>query len=161
MPTVVKTFNYTGTLQQATIPAGSTSIDVYLWAGAGGGGGSDAGGPGGTGAAASDAASHWRAKGYTAEAFVDAAGRPAWRDRILRSSGYREARLLCTHGELAVLIGAPAGGGAAAADRATGKPVSAGWTRLIAGEWATLSIGIAHELRNAGDRPTSWVYVMR
>ena len=51
MPTVVKTFNYTGTLQQATIPAGSTSIDVYLWGGAGGGGGSDAGGPGGTGAA--------------------------------------------------------------------------------------------------------------
>ena len=51
MPTVVKTFTYTGTLQQANIPAGTTSIDVYLWGGAGGGGGSDAGGPGGTGAA--------------------------------------------------------------------------------------------------------------
>jgi len=51
MATVVKTFNYTGTLQQATIPAGTTSIDVHLWGGAGGGGGSDAGGPGGTGAA--------------------------------------------------------------------------------------------------------------
>ena len=51
MVAVVKTFNYTGTLQQATIPAGTTSIDVYLWGGAGGGGGSDAGGPGGTGAA--------------------------------------------------------------------------------------------------------------
>ena len=51
MATVVKTFNYTGTLQQATIPPGTTSIDVYLWGGAGGGGGSDAGGPGGTGAA--------------------------------------------------------------------------------------------------------------
>jgi len=51
MVSVVKTFNYTGTLQQATIPPGTTSIDVYLWGGAGGGGGSDAGGPGGTGAA--------------------------------------------------------------------------------------------------------------
>jgi hypothetical protein len=51
MVAVVKTFNYTGTLQQATIPPGTTSIDVYLWGGAGGGGGSDAGGPGGTGAA--------------------------------------------------------------------------------------------------------------
>lgn len=51
MVAVVKTFNYTGTLQQATIPAGTTSIDVHLWGGAGGGGGSDAGGPGGTGAA--------------------------------------------------------------------------------------------------------------
>jgi len=51
MVAVVKTFNYTGTLQQATIPPGTTSIDVYLWGGAGGGGSSDAGGPGGTGAA--------------------------------------------------------------------------------------------------------------
>ena len=51
MVAVVKTFNYTGTLQQATIPPGTTSIDVYLWAGAGGGGGADAGGSGGTGAA--------------------------------------------------------------------------------------------------------------
>ena len=51
MVAVVKTFNYTGTLQQATIPPGTTSIDVHLWGGAGGGGGSDAGGPGGTGAA--------------------------------------------------------------------------------------------------------------
>ena len=51
MAAVTKTFNYTGTLQQATIPPGTTSIDLYLWGGAGGGGGSDAGGPGGTGAA--------------------------------------------------------------------------------------------------------------
>ena len=51
MVAVVKTFNYTGTLQQATIPPGTTSIDVYLWAGAGGGGGSDSGGPGASGAA--------------------------------------------------------------------------------------------------------------
>ena len=51
MTTVTKTFNYTGTLQQADIPAGTTSIDIYLWGGAGGGGSSDAGGPGGPGAA--------------------------------------------------------------------------------------------------------------
>ena len=51
MVAVVRTFNYSGTVQQATIPPGTTSIDVYLWAGAGGGGGSDAGGPGGPGAA--------------------------------------------------------------------------------------------------------------
>ena len=51
MATVTKTFLYTGTLQQATIPPGTTSIDIYLWGGAGGGGSSDAGGPGGTGAA--------------------------------------------------------------------------------------------------------------
>jgi len=51
MVAVVKTFNYTGTLQQTTIPAGTTSIDVHLWGGAGGGGGGDRAGPGGTGAA--------------------------------------------------------------------------------------------------------------
>ena len=51
MVAVVKTLNYTGTLQQVTIPPGTTSIDLYLWGGAGGGGSSDAGGPGGTGAA--------------------------------------------------------------------------------------------------------------
>mgnify|MGYP001231821303 CR=1 FL=1 len=38
MPTITKTFNYTGTLQEAIIPAGTTSIDVHLWGGAGGGG---------------------------------------------------------------------------------------------------------------------------
>ena len=51
MVAVVKTFNYSGTLNQVTIPPGTTSIDVHLWGGAGGGGSSDAGGPGGTGAA--------------------------------------------------------------------------------------------------------------
>ena len=51
MVAVVKTFNYTGTLQQTTIPAGTTSIDVYLWGGAGGGGGGDRAGPGASGAA--------------------------------------------------------------------------------------------------------------
>ena len=51
MPTITKTFNYTGTLQEAIIPAGTTSIDVHLWGGAGGGGSSDQGGPGASGAA--------------------------------------------------------------------------------------------------------------
>tara|TARA_Y100000592_G_scaffold88154_1_gene143600 strand:+ start:3559 stop:4989 length:1431 start_codon:yes stop_codon:yes gene_type:complete len=51
MVAVVKTFNYSGTLQQATIPPGTTSIDVFLWGGAGGGGNGDRAGPGGTGAA--------------------------------------------------------------------------------------------------------------
>ena len=51
MPTVVKTFTYTGTTQQVTIPAGTTSMDISLWGGGGGGGGGDAGGPGGVGAA--------------------------------------------------------------------------------------------------------------
>ena len=50
MVQVVRTFNFTGTLQQADIPPGTTTIDLYLWGGAGGGGSSDAGGPGGTGA---------------------------------------------------------------------------------------------------------------
>ena len=51
MPTVIKKFQYSGTLQQVDIPAGTTSVDMYLWGGAGGAGGSDAGGPGGNGAA--------------------------------------------------------------------------------------------------------------
>ena len=46
MATVTKTFDYSGTLQQATIPPGTTSIDIIIWGGAGGGGGADAGGPG-------------------------------------------------------------------------------------------------------------------
>ena len=50
MPTITKTFLYTGTLNQATIPAGTNSIDMYLWGGAGGGGGTDSQ-PGGVGAA--------------------------------------------------------------------------------------------------------------
>ena len=49
MASVVKTFNYTGTLQQANIPPGTTSIDVYLWGGAGGGDGGWGGGAGGSG----------------------------------------------------------------------------------------------------------------
>jgi hypothetical protein len=51
MPTITKTFTYTGTVQEVAIPAGTNSMDIYLWGGAGGGGGGDAGGPGGVGAA--------------------------------------------------------------------------------------------------------------
>ena len=51
MPTVIKKFVYSGTLQQVSVPAGTTSVDMYLWGGAGGAGGADAGGPGGNGAA--------------------------------------------------------------------------------------------------------------
>lgn len=51
MPTIIKKFQYSGTLNQVTIPAGTTSVDIYLWGGAGGAGGADAGGPGGNGAA--------------------------------------------------------------------------------------------------------------
>ena len=51
MPTVIKKFVYSGTLRQVSIPAGTTSVDMYLWGGAGGAGGADAGGPGGNGAA--------------------------------------------------------------------------------------------------------------
>ena len=41
MATVTKTFDYSGTLQQATIPPGTTSIDIIIWGGAGGGGGAN------------------------------------------------------------------------------------------------------------------------
>ena len=56
MPDFINTFTYTGTLQQAVIPAGTTSMDVYLWGGAGGGGGSDtySGAPGAAGHFVSD-----------------------------------------------------------------------------------------------------------
>jgi len=51
MPTITKIFTYTGTTQQATIPAGAASMDMYLWGGGGGGGGGDSAGPGRQGAA--------------------------------------------------------------------------------------------------------------
>jgi hypothetical protein len=50
MPTQIKTFTYTGTTQVLTIPAGTTSMDVYLWGSGGGGGGGDQSGPGQVGA---------------------------------------------------------------------------------------------------------------
>ena len=51
MSTVVKQFNYTGTLQVAAIPIGVDTIDLYLWGGGGGIGGSDEAGAGSNGAA--------------------------------------------------------------------------------------------------------------
>ena len=51
MVAVVKTLNYTGTKQSVTIPAGTVTIDMHLWAGGGGGGGSDSAGRGRRGAA--------------------------------------------------------------------------------------------------------------
>ena len=51
MPTIIKKFQYSGLINTVTIPAGATSVDMYLWGGVGAGGGADAGGPGGSGAA--------------------------------------------------------------------------------------------------------------
>lgn len=51
MATTTKIFDYTGTVQFFTIPAGTNTVDMYLWGGAGGGGGGDAAGPGRSGAA--------------------------------------------------------------------------------------------------------------
>ena len=51
MPTITKTFTYTGTTQVLTIPAGATSMAYDIWGGAGGGGGGDQAGGGRTGAA--------------------------------------------------------------------------------------------------------------
>ena len=51
MATIVKEFNYTGTLKIGKLPAGVSSMDIYLWGGAGGSGGSDYSGDGSDGAA--------------------------------------------------------------------------------------------------------------
>jgi hypothetical protein len=51
MPIITKTFTYTGTTQQATIPAGASSVTFYIWGGGGGGGTGDRAGPGRSGAA--------------------------------------------------------------------------------------------------------------
>ena len=51
MSTVVKVFEYTGTLQIAALPPGVSTIDLYLWGGAGGSGGADQAGSGADGAA--------------------------------------------------------------------------------------------------------------
>ena len=50
MPTEVKTFQYSGTTQALTIPAGTTSMAVFLYGGGGGGGAGDQAGPGRAGA---------------------------------------------------------------------------------------------------------------
>ena len=51
MAIVTKTFNYEGGVRIAEVPAGTTTLTMHLWAGAGGGGGSDQGGEGGVGSA--------------------------------------------------------------------------------------------------------------
>ena len=51
MATIVKEFTYTGTLKIGKLPAGVSSMDIYLWGGAGGSGGSDYSGDGSDGAA--------------------------------------------------------------------------------------------------------------
>ena len=51
MPTITKTFNYSGQLQLADLPAGTNSVTMHLWGGAGGCGGPDTAGDGADGAA--------------------------------------------------------------------------------------------------------------
>ncbi len=51
MATVIKEFNYSGTLQIADIPIGVTTLTLHIWGGAGGSGGVDAAGSGSDGAA--------------------------------------------------------------------------------------------------------------
>lgn len=51
MPTVTKTFNYTGQFQTADVPPGTTLLTVHLWGGGGGAGGPDSAGDGADGAA--------------------------------------------------------------------------------------------------------------
>jgi hypothetical protein len=51
MPIVTKEFIFTGTKQEAVIPAGATSVEFHIWGGGGGGGGGDRAGPGRSGAA--------------------------------------------------------------------------------------------------------------
>ena len=49
MAIITKTFNYEGGVRSAEVPAGTTTLTIHLWGGAGGGGGQDAGGNGGSG----------------------------------------------------------------------------------------------------------------
>ena len=51
MAIVTKTFNYEGGVRIAEVPAGTTTLTMHLWGGAGGGGGRDNGGDGGSGSA--------------------------------------------------------------------------------------------------------------
>jgi vitamin K-dependent gamma-carboxylase len=114
----------------------------------------------------------WRARGYRAEMFTDIVGRPPFRDRILRSAGHTEARLICAYGACAFR--------ADAADLAPAQSVSAQTAAgaevvLQTGDWATLAIGRWHSVRSAtADFATqvqmarelmvgvsSWVYVMK
>lgn len=134
------------------------------------------GGPSAADDAASATAARLRAAGWTVEAFVDVAGRRAWHDKILRSAGYREAWLHCTHGTLGVQPVAarwrpprPApsavGGASSAHEHDDEGGARAGYqvTRLRAGEWVPLRIENWHSLRvdQDGNGPASWLYVMR
>lgn len=51
MPTIIKSFNYTGQLQIAELPSGTVTMSMHLWGGAGGCGGPDHAGDGADGAA--------------------------------------------------------------------------------------------------------------
>lgn len=51
MPTITKTFNYSGQLQLADLPSGTSTVTMHLWGGAGGCGGPDTAGDGADGAA--------------------------------------------------------------------------------------------------------------
>jgi hypothetical protein len=51
MPTITKTFTYTGQFQIADVPPGTTLLTVHLWGGGGGAGGPDTAGDGADGAA--------------------------------------------------------------------------------------------------------------
>jgi len=51
MPLITKSFNYSGQLQLAELPAGTTTLTMHIWGGAGGPGGPDSAGDGADGAA--------------------------------------------------------------------------------------------------------------
>jgi len=51
MALITKTFTYEGGVRIAEVPAGTTTLTLHIWGGAGGGGGNDAGGDGGSGSA--------------------------------------------------------------------------------------------------------------
>ena len=108
--------------------------------------------------AAMAAASEWRKKaGYVVEAFTDAPNRPPWRDRILRSSGYVEARLLCTFGAIEFQADAPHRWAPPAAAERQEAPVL-----LRPGQSVALSIGRYHSIRVVGEETSaSWLYIMR
>lgn len=115
--------------------------------------------------AAQAAASSWRAKGYTVEAFVDGGDtrRPAWRDRILRSAGYREAWLMCAAGSVELHADAPtrwladeSGGGAGAIVLRPGQ-----WASLVIGRWHSLRRQVQLQVRVDPEDVAAWLYVMR
>ena len=123
------------------------------------------GAPSAADANAAAAAEEWRAQGYVVEAFVDRgseergseqARRPAWRDRILTSTGYREAWLVGAAGAVELCADAPPRW--LAAERAPAEQVLI----LRPGQRAPLAIGRWHSLRAAeGEAVASWLYAMR